>query len=127
MTVTVKDDGKGNLTEPVVKMEQIYKDDGTATSQVIDDQIAVITNTYRPKETSVTLKATKRFTGGELAGSDFTFQLLDKDGSVVQTVQNEKDGKVAFAAIDYATPGDHDYTIKEVKGADSTVSTTRRA
>lgn len=121
VTVTVKDDGKGNLTEPVVKMEQIYKDDGTATSQVIDDQIAVITNTYRPKETSVTLKATKRFTGGELAGSDFTFQLLDKDGSVVQTVQNEKDGKVAFAALDYATPGDHDYTIKEVKGADSTV------
>lgn len=121
VTVTVKDDGKGNLTEPVVKMEQIYKDDGTATSQVIDDQIAAITNTYRPKETSVTLKATKRFTGGELAGSDFTFQLLDKDGSVVQTVQNEKDGKVAFAAIDYATPGDHDYTIKEVKGADSTV------
>lgn len=121
VTVTVEDDGKGNLTEPVVKMEQIYKDDGTATSQVIDDQIAVITNTYRPKETSVTLKATKRFTGGELAGSDFTFQLLDKDGSVVQTVQNEKDGKVAFAAIDYATLGDHDYTIKEVKGADSTV------
>ena len=121
VTVTVKDDGKGNLTEPVVKMEQIYKDDGTATSQVIDDQIAVITNAYRPKETSVTLKATKRFTGGELAGSDFTFQLLDKDGSVVQTVQNEKDGKVAFAAIDYATPGDHDYTIKEVKGADPTV------
>ena len=121
VTVTVKDDGKGNLTEPVVKMEQIYKDDGTATSRVIDDQIAVITNTYRPKETSVTLKATKRFTGGELAGNDFTFQLLDGDGSVVQTVQNEKDGKVAFAAIDYATPGDHDYTIKEVKGADSTV------
>lgn len=121
VTVTVKDDGKGNLTEPVVKMEQIYKDDGTATSQVIDDQIAVITNTYRPKETSVTLKATKRFTGGELAGGDFTFQLLDKDGSVVQTVQNEKDGKVAFAAIDYATPGDHDYTIKEVAGNDPTV------
>lgn len=121
VTVTVKDDGKGNLTEPVVKMEQIYKDDGTATSQVIDDQIAVITNTYRPKETSVTLKATKRFTGGELAGGDFTFQLLDKDGNVIQTVQNDKDGKVAFQAISYDTPGDHDYTIKEVAGNDPTV------
>lgn len=121
VTVTVKDDGKGNLTEPVVKMEQIYKDDGTATSQVIDDQIAVITNTYHPKETSVTLKATKRFTGGELAGNDFTFQLLDGDGSVVQTVRNDKDGKVAFQAISCDTPGDHDYTIKEVKGADPTV------
>lgn len=121
VTVTVKDDGKGNLTEPVVKMEQIYKDDGTATSQVIDDQIAVITNTYRPKETSVTLKAKKRFTGGELAGNDFTFQLLDNDGKELQAVQNDKDGKVAFAAIDYATPGDHDYAIKEVAGNDSTV------
>ena len=104
-TVTVTDDGAGTLT---------------ATPQVTSGD-KTFTNTYRPKETSVTLEATKRFTGGELAGSDFTFQLLDKDGSVVQTVQNEKDGKVAFAAIDYATPGDHDYTIKEVKGADSTV------
>ena len=105
--VTVADDGAGTLT---------------ATPQVTSgDNSQTFTNTYRPKETSVTLKATKRFTGGELAGSDFTFQLLDKDGSVVQTVQNEKDGKVAFAAIDYATPGDHDYTIKEVKGADSTI------
>ena len=104
-TVTVTDDGAGTLT---------------ATPQVTSGD-KTFTNTYHPKETSVTLKATKRFTGGELAGSDFTFQLLDKDGSAVQTVQNEKDGKVAFAAIDYATPGDHDYTIKEVKGADSTV------
>lgn len=121
VTVTVEDDGKGNLTEPVVKMEQIYKDDGTATSQVIDDQIAVITNAYRPKGTSVTLKAKKHFTGGELAGGDFTFQLLDKDRNVIQTVQNDKDGKVAFAAIDYATPGEHDYAIKEVAGNDSTI------
>ena len=103
--VTVADDGTGSLT---------------ATPQVTSGD-KTFTNTYHPKETSVTLKATKRFTGGELAGGDFTFQLLDKDGSVVQTVQNEKDGKVAFAAIDYATPGNHDYTIKEVKGADSTV------
>lgn len=124
VTVTVSDNGDGTLSQPAVKMEQTYTDDGVSHEDnpiKVADKIAKITNTYRPKETSVTLKATKRFTGGELAGSDFTFQLLDKDGSVVQTVQNEKDGKVAFAAIDYATPGDHDYTIKEVKGADSTV------
>lgn len=124
VTVTVKDSGDGTLSQPAVKMEQTYTDDGVSHEDSpieVADKIAKITNTYRPKGTSVTLKATKRFTGGELAGSDFTFQLLDKDGSVVQTVQNEKDGKVAFAAIDYATPGDHDYTIKEVKGADSTI------
>lgn len=103
--VTVADDGAGTLT---------------ATPQVTSGD-KTFTNTYHPKETSVTLKATKRFTGGELAGGDFTFQLLDKDGNVIQTVQNDKDGKVAFQAISYDTPGDHDYTIKEVAGNDPTV------
>lgn len=124
VAVTVKDDGKGKLTEPVVKMEQTYKDDGTATSQVIDNQIAVITNAYRPKGTSVTLKATKHFTGGELAGGDFSFALYEGDkaeGTPIETVTNDKDGNITFQAIGYDTPGDHDYTIKEVAGNDSTV------
>ena len=105
--VTVADDGAGTLT---------------ATPQVTSgDNSQTFTNTYHPKGTSVTLKAKKHFTGGELAGNDFTFQLLDGDGSVVQTVRNGKDGKVAFQAISYDTPGDHDYTIKEVAGNDPTV------
>lgn len=124
VTVTVSDNGDGTLSQPAVKMEQTYTDDGVSHEDnpiKVADKIAKITNTYRPKGTSVTLKATKRFTGGELAGGDFTFQLLDKDGNVIQTVQNDKDGKVAFKAISYDTPGDHDYTIKEVAGNDSTV------
>ena len=117
--LTGRKQGDKNLTEEGDSISgriAPQNSDGT----VAKDNKLVFTNSYSVKS-SVTLKATKRFTGGELAGSDFTFQLLDKDGSVVQTVQNDKDGKVAFAAIDYATPGDHDYTIKEVKGADSTV------
>ena len=105
--VTVADDGTGTLR---------------ATPQVTSgDNSQTFMNTYHPKETSVTLKAKKRFTGGELAGGDFTFQLLDKDGNVIQAVQNDKDGKVAFQAISYDTPGDHDYAIREVAGNDSTV------
>ena len=124
VTVTVKDSGDGTLSQPAVKMEQTYTDDGVSHEDnpiKVADKIAKITNTYRPKGTSVTLKAKKRFTGGELAGNDFTFQLLDNDGKELQAVQNDKDGKVAFAAIDYATPGDHDYAIKEVAGNDSTI------
>ena len=124
VTVTVSDNGDGTLSQPAVKMEQTYTDDGMSHEDnpiEVADKIAKITNTYHPKETSVTLKATKRFTGGALAGGDFTFQLLDKDGNVIQTVQNDKDGKVAFAAIDYATPGEHDYAIREVAGNDSTI------
>ena len=124
VTVTVSDNGDGTLSQPAVKMEQTYTDDGVSHEDnpiKVADKIAKITNTYRPKGTSVTLKAKKRFTGGELAGNDFTFQLLDNDGKELQAVQNDKDGKVAFAAIDYATPGDHDYAIKEVAGNDPTV------
>ena len=124
VTVTVSDNGDGTLSQPAVKMEQTYTDDGVSHEDNpirVADKIAKITNTYRPKGTSVTLKAKKRFTGGELAGNDFTFQLLDNDGKELQAVQNDKDGKVAFAAIDYATPGDHDYAIKEVAGNDSTI------
>ena len=124
VTVTVSDNGDGTLSQPAVKMEQTYTDDGMSHEDnpiEVADKIAKITNTYHPKETSVTLKATKRFTGGTLAGGDFTFQLLDKNGNVIQTVQNDKDGKVAFAAIDYATPGEHDYAIREVAGNDSTI------
>lgn len=124
VTVTVKDSGDGTLSQPAVKMEQTYTDDGVSHEDnpiKVADKIAKISNTYRPKGTSVTLKAKKRFTGGELAGNDFTFQLLDNDGKELQAVQNDKDGKVAFAAIDYATPGDHDYAIKEVAGNDSTI------
>lgn len=124
VTVTVRDNGDGTLSQPAVKMEQTYTDDGVSHEDnpiKVADKIAKITNTYRPKGTSVTLKAKKRFTGGELAGNDFTFQLLDNDGKELQAVQNDKDGKVAFAAIDYATPGDHDYAIKEVAGNDPTV------
>ena len=124
VTVTVRDNGDGTLSQPAVKMEQTYTDDGVSHEDnpiKVADKIAKITNTYHPKGTSVTLKAKKRFTGGELAGNDFTFQLLDNDGKELQAVQNDKDGKVAFAAIDYATPGDHDYAIKEVAGNDSTI------
>lgn len=124
VTVTVKDSGDGTLSQPAVKMEQTYTDDGVSHEDnpiKVADKIAKISNTYRPKGTSVTLEAKKRFTGGELAGNDFTFQLLDNDGKELQAVQNDKDGKVAFAAIDYATPGDHDYAIKEVAGNDSTI------
>lgn len=124
VTVTVSDNGDGTLSQPAVKMEQTYTDDGMSHEDnpiEVADKIAKITNTYHPKGTSVAPEATKRFTGGALAGGDFTFQLLDSDGKELQAVQNEKDGKVAFAAIDYATPGEHDYAIREVAGNDSTI------
>lgn len=127
VTVTVSDNGDGTLSQPAVKMEQTYTDDGVSHEDnpiKVADKIAKITNTYRPKGASVTLKAKKRFTGGELAGGDFSFALYKGDkaeGAPIETVANDKDGNITFQAIGYDTPGDHDYAIKEVAGNDSTV------
>lgn len=127
VTVTVSDNGDGTLSQPAVKMEQTYTDDGVSHEDnpiKVADKIAKITNTYHPKGTSVTLKAKKHFTGGELAGGDFSFALYKGDkaeGTPIETVANDKDGNITFQAIGYDTPGDHDYTIKEVAGNDPTV------
>ena len=124
-TVTVEDvDAKLTVTGVTVKK------DGDAEAKPIkaevkDGKVNLVTfiNSYAAKG-SVTLAAKKHFTGGELAGGDFSFALYKGDkaeGTPIETVANDKDGNITFQAIGYDTPGDHDYTIKEVAGNDSTV------
>lgn len=126
-TVTVKvEDVDAKLTVTGVTV----KKDGDAEAKPIKAEVkdgkvnlATFTNSYAAKG-SVTLAAKKRFTGGELAGGDFSFALYKGDkaeGTPIETVTNDKDGNITFQAIGYDTPGDHDYTIKEVAGNDSTV------
>ena len=125
VTVTVEDvDAKLTVTGVTVKK------DGDAEAKPIKAEVkdgkvnlATFINSYAAKG-SVTLAAKKHFTGGELAGGDFSFALYKGDkaeGTPIETVANDKDGNITFQAIGYDTPGDHDYTIKEVAGNDSTV------
>ena len=126
-TVTVKvEDKNAKLTVTGVTV----KKDGDAEAKPIKAEVkdgkvnlVTFTNSYAAKG-SVTLAAKKHFTGGELAGGDFSFALYKGDkaeGAPIETVANDKDGNITFQAIGYDTPGDHDYTIKEVAGNDSTV------
>ena len=100
VTVTVTDDGNGNLTADV-------KYDGATTFE----------NTYEAKG-SVVLEARKILTGKELAADQFTFELKAADGTVLDTQKNAADGKVTFKAIEYdqddMNPGEFTYTISEV-------------
>ena len=126
-TVTVRvEDKNAKLTVTGV----MVKKDGDAEAKPIKAEVkggevnlATFINSYAAKG-SVTLTAKKRFTGGALAGGDFSFALYEGDkaeGTPIETVTNDKDGNITFQAIGYDTPGDHDYTIKEVAGNDSTV------
>ena len=124
-TVTVKvEDKNAKLTVTGVAVEK-DGDDKSETLEVKKGKVnlATFTNSYAAKG-SVTLAAKKRFTGGALAGNDFSFALYKGDkaeGTPLETVTNDENGNITFQPINYTEAGDYDYTIKEVKGADLTV------
>lgn len=125
VTVRVEDkDAKLTVTGVTVKK------DGDAEAKPIKAEVkdgkvnlATFINSYAAKG-SVTLAAKKHFTGGALAGNDFSFALYKGDkaeGTPLETVTNDENGNITFQPINYTEAGDYEYTIKEVKGADPTV------
>ncbi|MGX7074552.1 Cna B-type domain-containing protein, partial [Falseniella ignava] len=106
-TVTVTDDGEGNLSASVAY------DDSTPFS-----------NTYTPAgDTSVTLGAKKVLEGKVLEAGKYSFVLKEGD-KVLQTVTNDADGNVKFAPIAYneSQVGTHKYTISEVSGSETGIT-----
>ena len=110
VTVTVTKDANGQLNADVKydsKMDTL-----------------TFTNTYTPptpptpSEKQIT--TSKILEGRDLQGGEFSFNLLDANGTVLQTKQNAADGTVTFDPIAYTedTIGTHQYTIKEVLPAD---------
>ena len=67
---------------------------------------------------------TKKLEGRELKAGEFSFVLKDSEGTEIETVQNDKDGKVKFAKLEFtkAQVGTHKYTVEEVAGTDGTVT-----
>lgn len=110
VTVTVTKDENGQLNTDV-------QYDGKKDTPTF-------TNTYTPptpptpSEKQIT--TSKILEGRDLQGGEFSFNLFDENGTVLQTKQNAADGTVTFDAIAYteAMIGTHKYTIKEVVPAD---------
>ena len=110
VTVTVTKDENGQLNADV-------QYDGKKDTPTF-------TNTYTPptpptpSEKQIT--TSKILEGRDLQGGEFSFNLLDENGTVLQTKQNAADSTVTFDAIAYteAMIGTHKYTIKEVVSAD---------
>lgn len=112
VTATVVDNGDGSLgvTWSVGK-------DG----QPLEGKQIVFTNSYKAAGTSITFNAAKVLTGRDLKKGEFTFELRDANGKVLQTVKNgalTEGGyaPIAFDPITYDEPGTYDYRIVEVKG-----------
>ncbi|MDY2777214.1 MAG: FctA domain-containing protein, partial [Collinsella sp.] len=103
---SVIDNGKGGLEVSWSVMSE-------AGDQV--DQ-AVFHNTYVAQPTKVSFAALKTLDGRELADGEFSFELRNAQGELVQTVKNGADGSIAFDTIDFKKAGTYTYTISEVAG-----------
>ena len=123
---TVKDNGDGTLS---------------ATHEVLDESgnkvdAVIFANAYDPADVTVSIMAFKTLTGRTLADGEFTFELVDADGTVLQTVSNEARGNVVFTPLRYTAEDladaawvDQDgvisrarelvYTVREVVPADA--------
>lgn len=66
-----------------------------------------------PLEGKATIKAKKVLEGGTFKKGQFSFELKDGEGRVLQTVTNDADGSVSFS-VDYNKAGEYHYTISEV-------------
>lgn len=68
------------------------------------------------------IKAKKELVGGTFKKGQFSFELKDGEGRVLQTVTNDADGSVSFS-VDYNKANEYHYTISEVvpEGAENNV------
>ena len=107
VTITVKDDGNGNLFVE----SKVYTD---AEGKTVE--LPTFVNTYTTNSTEETVEAKKELTGKELAAGDFSFVLKDAQGNVLQTVTNDAAGNIRFEKLTFAEAGVYTFTIAEVKG-----------
>jgi len=99
---------------------KVTKDGNELKSEVVYPESKTFSNTFTPKETSATIELDKQLTGRDLVDGEFSFELYEGSNKL-QTTTN-KNGKVTFDSISYKEVGEHTYTIKEVKGDNSTVA-----
>lgn len=110
VTVSVADDGQGNLTATVTGGDNM-----------------VFNNGYEAANGSVSLDVRKVLEGRDLTAGEFTFLLQDVYGNTV-AASNEANGVVNFPAITYSkdqlegeASKDFTFTVREEKGEDATV------
>ncbi len=103
---TITDNGDGTLK---AEHEAVAVIDG----KELADEIT-FNNKYEAKGTTVSIGAVKRLTGKDLKDGQFTFQLKDENGKVIDEAKNDKAGAISFKALEFDKAGTYKYTISEV-------------
>lgn len=125
VVVPLKDDGNGKL---YVDNDNIkyYRNEDENTGETPNLSFA---NSYTAESVTLPITARKELTGRALQAGEFTFELKDAQGIVLQTAQNEADGSIHFTLQyddkkdDTALESDsYTYTISEVAGSEDTIA-----
>ena len=96
--VLVKQSGESGVIEPLKNVQ------------------AMFTNDYQPGKTQATIVGTKTVDGdaGKVNAGDYSFELRDSGGMLLETVSCGAGGSIVFAPITYAAAGTWIYKVKEV-------------
>lgn len=101
-----------NKAKGIVKDSEIIGDDKKDEIWIYDNRLTG----------SAVIKAKKVLEGGTFKAGQFSFELKDAEGKVLQTVTNDAEGNVSFN-VDYNKADTYTYTISEVvpEGAENNV------
>lgn len=102
-------------------VEEIDIPEGYTHKVVEEGKNSIITNSILSGvKQDLTFK--KELEGRELVEGEFTFNLLDENGKVVQTVQNAADGTITFKDVEFEKAGTYKFTVVEVSGDDKQIT-----
>ena len=124
-TYTIKEVKGNNSTITYDESEKqvtvkVTRDDDNLKTEVVYPESKTFNNKFTPNAANATIELEKQLTGRNLADGEFSFDLYEGSNKL-QTTTN-KNGKVTFDSISYKEAGEHTYTVKEVKGTDSTIA-----
>ena len=119
VTVTVTEDAK---THRLVAAVSYSNGEG-------GEEGILFRTTYQPGNVMVELAARKNLTGRGLKADEFEFELVDKDGKVIDSARNDKDGDIRFKPLTYGRDnngiddcGEHRYVIRESNTGEKNVT-----
>ena len=64
----------------------------------------------------------KELEGRDLVEGEFTFNLLDENGKVIQRAQNAAEGSITFKDVNFEKAGTYKFTVVEVSGDDAQIT-----
>ena len=78
-------------------------------------------NEFELPEKEIEVGGNKELTGKDLTDGEFEFVIKDKEGNIIGTATNYKDGNIIFDKIKVDHEGEFEYTIEEVKGSNPNI------